>query len=97
MQLMIIFNWPNSIILCPRGLQVINKTDIAAAIGADLGVMERDALRMRDGGPFVFAQVLHFLVRMVYLDGLFSILWLYNYLPLVVFTKQRYSLHPEKQ
>ena len=40
-------------------LQVINKTDIAAAVGADLGIMERDALRMRDGGPFVFAQVLN--------------------------------------
>lgn len=37
--------------------QVINKTDLAPAVGADLGVMERDALRMRDGGPFVFAQV----------------------------------------
>lgn len=36
---------------------MINKTDLAQAIGADLGVMERDALRMRDGGPFVFAQV----------------------------------------
>ncbi|KAL0328965.1 UNVERIFIED_CONTAM: Urease accessory protein G [Sesamum calycinum] len=32
-------------------LLVINKTDIAAAVGADLSVMERDALRMRDGGP----------------------------------------------
>ncbi|GLT68363.1 hypothetical protein SLA2020_406050 [Shorea laevis] len=40
-------------------LLVINKTDIAAAVGADLKVMERDALRMRDGGPFVFAQVKH--------------------------------------
>lgn len=40
-------------------LQVINKTDLAAAVGADLSVMERDALRMRDGGPFVFAQVRH--------------------------------------
>eukprot|EP00897_Mesotaenium_endlicherianum_P010762 jgi/Mesen1/9714/ME000693S09267 len=38
-------------------LLVINKTDLAAAVGADLTVMERDALRMRDGGPFVFAQV----------------------------------------
>jgi len=37
--------------------QVINKTDLAPAIGADLAVMQRDALRMRDGGPFVFAQV----------------------------------------
>nr|XP_016507349.1 PREDICTED: urease accessory protein G-like isoform X1 [Nicotiana tabacum] len=40
-------------------LLVINKTDLAAAVGADLSVMERDALRMRDGGPFVFAQVKH--------------------------------------
>ncbi|CAF2268105.1 unnamed protein product [Brassica napus] len=38
-------------------LLVINKTELAAAVGADLSVMERDALRMRDGGPFVFAQV----------------------------------------
>ena len=37
--------------------QVINKTDLAEAVGADLAVMERDALKMRDGGPFVFAQV----------------------------------------
>jgi Ni2+-binding GTPase involved in maturation of urease and hydrogenase len=36
---------------------VINKTDLAPAVGADLAVMERDALRMREGGPFVFAQV----------------------------------------
>lgn len=40
-------------------LLVINKTDLAQAVGADLTVMERDALRMRDGGPFVFAQVKH--------------------------------------
>eukprot|EP00850_Spirogloea_muscicola_P001359 SM000005S17156 [mRNA] locus=s5:510348:512578:+ [translate_table: standard] len=37
-------------------LLVINKTDLATAVGADLKVMEADALRMRDGGPFVFAQ-----------------------------------------
>eukprot|EP01018_Ginkgo_biloba_P025723 Gb_08358 [translate_table: standard] len=37
-------------------LLVINKTDLAPAVGADLKVMERDALRMRDGGPFIFAQ-----------------------------------------
>jgi urease accessory protein len=36
---------------------VINKTDLAPLVGADLGVMERDARRMRGGGPFVFAQV----------------------------------------
>ncbi|KAF5472473.1 hypothetical protein F2P56_009190, partial [Juglans regia] len=40
-------------------LLVINKTDLAPAVGADLTVMERDALRMRDGGTFVFAQVKH--------------------------------------
>eukprot|EP00257_Ricinus_communis_P016727 XP_015574986.1 urease accessory protein G isoform X2 [Ricinus communis] len=40
-------------------LLVINKTDLASAVGADLTVMERDAVRMRDGGPFVFAQVKH--------------------------------------
>lgn len=38
-------------------LLVINKTDLAEAIGADLGVMERDARKMREGGPTVFAQV----------------------------------------
>lgn len=40
-------------------LLVINKTDLAEAVGADLKVMERDALKMRDGGPMVFAQVKH--------------------------------------
>jgi urease accessory protein len=38
-------------------LLVINKTDLAAAVGADLGVMDRDARAMRGDGPFVFAQV----------------------------------------
>lgn len=38
-------------------LLVINKTDLAPAVGADLGVMERDTKRMRGKGPFVFAQV----------------------------------------
>ena len=28
-------------------------------VGADLGVMERDAKRMRGDGPFVFAEVTH--------------------------------------
>ncbi len=40
-------------------LLVINKTDLAAAVGADLAVMERDARKMRGDGPFVFAQVKH--------------------------------------
>jgi urease accessory protein len=38
-------------------LLVINKTDLAAAVGADLLIMERDARLMRGDGPFVFAQV----------------------------------------
>ena len=38
-------------------LLVVNKIDLAEAVGADLGVMERDAGRMREGGPTVFAEV----------------------------------------
>jgi len=38
-------------------LLVINKTDLAPAVGADLAVMERDARKMRGQGPTVFAQV----------------------------------------
>lgn len=38
-------------------LLVINKTDLAPHVGADLSVMERDAKRMRGSGPTVFAQV----------------------------------------
>lgn len=38
-------------------LLVVNKCDLAEAVGADLGVMERDAGRMREGGPTVFATV----------------------------------------
>lgn len=40
-------------------LLVVNKIDLAEAVGADLGVMERDAGRMREGGPTVFAVVKH--------------------------------------
>ena len=40
-------------------LLVINKTDLAAGVGADLGVMERDSKQMRGNGPFVLAQVKH--------------------------------------
>jgi urease accessory protein len=40
-------------------LLVINKTDLAQAVGADLKVMERDTKKMRGNGPFVFAQVKH--------------------------------------
>ena len=40
-------------------LLVINKTDLAEAVGADLNVMERDARAMRGSGPFLFAQIRH--------------------------------------
>ena len=38
-------------------LLVINKTDLAPHVGANLDVMDRDARRMRGDKPFVFAQV----------------------------------------
>lgn len=38
-------------------LLVVNKTDLAEIVGADLGVMERDARKIREGGPTIFAQV----------------------------------------
>jgi urease accessory protein len=40
-------------------LLVINKTDLAAHVGASLEVMARDAAAMRGVGPVVFAQALH--------------------------------------
>ena len=40
-------------------LLVINKTDLAEAVGADLEVMDRDSKKMRGTGPIVFAQVKH--------------------------------------
>ena len=36
---------------------VINKTDLAPHVGADLEVMRRDATRMRGKGPFVFTNL----------------------------------------
>ena len=54
-------------------LLVINKIDLAPLVGADLGVMERDARRMRGERPFVFtnikerqgvAEVADFIIRM---------------------------------
>jgi urease accessory protein len=38
-------------------LLVINKIDLASAVGASLEVMERDALRMRGQRPFVFSNL----------------------------------------
>src|SRR5580698_10533432 len=40
-------------------LLVINKTDLAEHVGANLDVMARDARTMRGDGPFVFAQARH--------------------------------------
>ncbi|MEO1592705.1 MAG: urease accessory protein UreG [Cyanobacteria bacterium J06632_22] len=38
-------------------LLVINKTDLAPLVGADLGVMDRDAKKMRGDRPFVFTNL----------------------------------------
>ncbi|MDR1534031.1 MAG: urease accessory protein UreG [Planctomycetota bacterium] len=38
-------------------LLIINKTDLAAQVGASLAVMERDAGHVRQGRPFVFASL----------------------------------------
>ena len=38
-------------------LLVINKTDLAPYVGADLDVMQRDADRMRQSRPFVFSDM----------------------------------------
>jgi urease accessory protein len=38
-------------------LLVINKIDLAPAVGADLQVMERDASRMRGSRPFLFTNL----------------------------------------
>ena len=38
-------------------LLIINKIDLAPHVGADLGVMERDAKRMRGERPFVFTNM----------------------------------------
>ncbi|KZF25133.1 urease accessory protein ureG [Xylona heveae TC161] len=38
-------------------LLVVNKTDLAHIVGADLDVMDRDARKMREGGPTIFAEV----------------------------------------
>ncbi|AWN47733.1 urease accessory protein UreG [Methylobacterium terrae] len=40
-------------------LLVINKTDLAPLVGADLGVMEEDTKRMRGQRPYVFASLRH--------------------------------------
>ena len=38
-------------------LLIINKSDVAPLVGADLGVMDRDAKKMRGDKPFVFSNL----------------------------------------
>ena len=38
-------------------LLVVNKTDLADAVGSSLDIMRRDAALMRGQGPVIFAQV----------------------------------------
>ena len=39
-------------------LLVINKIDLAPYVHADLGMMERDAKKMRNGSPFIFTNLM---------------------------------------
>ena len=54
-------------------LLVINKTDLAPFVGADLRVMVRDARRMRTGQPFIFTN----LMKKENLDGVIG--WIEKY------------------
>ena len=54
-------------------LLVINKTDLAPFVGADLSIMERDARRMRNGRPFIFTN----LMKKENLDGVIG--WIEKY------------------
>ena len=38
-------------------LMIINKTELAPYVGADLDVMDRDSKKMRDGRPFIFCDL----------------------------------------
>ena len=38
---------------------VVNKSDLAPLVGADLSVMEADTIRMRAGRPYTFAAIRH--------------------------------------
>jgi urease accessory protein len=38
-------------------LLVINKIDLASQVGADLGIMERDSIKMRGDKPFIFTNL----------------------------------------
>ena len=54
-------------------LLVINKTDLAPFVGADLSIMERDARRMLNGQPFIFTN----LMKKENLDGVIG--WIEKY------------------
>ena len=54
-------------------LLVINKTDLAPFVGADLSIVERDARRMRNGQPLVFTN----LMKKENLDGVIG--WIEKY------------------
>ena len=54
-------------------LLVVNKTDLAPFVGADLSVMEHDARRMRNGQPFIFTN----LMKKENLDGVIG--WIEKY------------------
>jgi urease accessory protein len=43
--------------ICTSDLLVINKTDLAPHVGADLGVMDRDARKMRGERPFLMVSI----------------------------------------
>lgn len=56
-------------------LLVINKTDLAPLVGADLDVMDRDAKKMRGERPFVFsnlkkAQGLDDIIQFIVTEGM---------------------------
>ena len=54
-------------------LLMINKIDLAPYVNADLGVMERDARKMRNGKPFVFTNLMK-------KEGLFDVIgWIKKY------------------
>ena len=54
-------------------LLVLNKTDLAPFVGADLSIMEHDARRMRNGQPFIFTN----LMKKENLDGVIG--WIEKY------------------
>ena len=54
-------------------LLVINKTDLAPFVGADLSIMDHDARRMRNGQPFIFTN----LMKKENLDGVIG--WIEKY------------------